>query len=74
MNEKIKQFLNENNIKYQYINNKLRLYFSYESGHASEYELDLKRKIYSMGITTKDHTNMEEHAVLSKVFNLLGWL
>lgn len=72
MNESIKKYLNENNIPFQYVNNKLRLYF--HGIGTKEIEIDIKKKNYSMGITTTDKISIKEHRVLTEIFILLGWL
>lgn len=72
MNENIKKYLKEKNIPFQYINNKLRLYF--QDIGTKEIEIDIKRKNYGIGITTTDKINMKEHNILSNIFEMLGWL
>lgn len=72
MNNEVKKFLEENNIPFQYINNKLRLYF--QDIGTKEIEIDIKRKNYGIGITTTDKITIKEHKILSEIFILLGWL
>lgn len=72
-NKEVEQFLKENNIPFQYVNNKLRIYFKYISGHMKEVTLYMKDQKYEFGLGTTSKINMKEHQILTKVFELLGW-
>lgn len=74
MNNEVEEFLEANNIPFQYINRKLKIYLKDEkSRNTKEFVLYLTTEKYELGITTSSKITMRDHKILTILFELLGW-